>query len=73
VQDAGLAVQMRVHLRLGEDPEGGAGRMESGAQRRSAAAPRRLGGRYPVYPGDGGAPRADSEACVRGGDARLTE
>jgi hypothetical protein len=76
VQDAGLAMQMKVHLR--EDPEGGVPRHALGAWRaaRSAAHCNRRGGWVggtPCVPGDsdGGAPRA--EARVRGGDARHTD
>jgi hypothetical protein len=70
VQDTGLAVQMRVHLR--EDPEDGVPRHWAHRERRAAPLSRRgaaAGWEVPsVYPGDGGAPRA--EARVRGGDAR---
>ncbi len=66
MQDAGLAVQMRVHLR--EDPEGGVPRHAlgawSGAQRRSAAAQRRLGGRYPMCTREMVERRAPRRACA---------
>jgi hypothetical protein len=69
-QDAGLAVQMRVHLR--EDPEGGVPRHALGAWRaaHSAAQPPHRGGWVGGTPCVGGWWSAAAEACVRGGDVR---